>query len=147
MTSAFLAYQIAPDRVIAQMWGSPMLDPTPQEAGPTSEQASTVQSSGSGVLLLRAAALVGTLILVVVQASDLLDLQPRQSWGLIVLIAASLAIILTIGTLLPKEAGRLARHLDLLVPLGLYLPANARWVGWRLGLPCLQSSRRAGRSS
>src|SRR5207247_8902738 len=63
-----------------------------------------------------------------------LPLKPRQPAGIVVLIPAVLAVALTLRLLLPVATGRLLRHKDLLVPLGLFVFANAI-LGWLFLLP------------
>jgi hypothetical protein len=52
-------------------------------------------------------------------------MQPRQDWGFLVLVAAVLAVGLTLGLVLPALWRTLRRHPDVLIPLGLYVPADA----------------------
>jgi hypothetical protein len=59
------------------------------------------------------------------QAASLGQLKPRQESGFAVLLAAGLAVGLTLRLLLPAATGRLLRHRDVLIPLGLYIPAAA----------------------
>jgi hypothetical protein len=51
-------------------------------------------------------------------------MQPRQDWGFLVLVAAVFAVGLTLGVVLPALWRTLRRHPDVLIPLGLYVPAT-----------------------
>jgi hypothetical protein len=79
----------------------------------------------TGVRLLRILAVVGTVAVLLWHLVALRGVQPRQGWGFIVLALAGLAVGVTLAVLLPRAAGRLLRHKDLLVPLGLYISAEA----------------------
>ncbi|HKB02160.1 MAG TPA: hypothetical protein VKD90_08070 [Gemmataceae bacterium] len=70
-------------------------------------------------------ALVGTGVVVLWQAVSLGRVNPRQDWGFLVLVLAGLAVGLMLALILPAATRRLLRHKDLLVPLGLYVSAEA----------------------
>jgi hypothetical protein len=63
---------------------------------------------------------------------------PRQDWGIVVIIVAVLAVGLTCLVLMPVATARLRRHLDLLLPLGLYVVAGALLDGLA-AIPILSS--------
>jgi hypothetical protein len=72
-------------------------------------------------LPLRVVAVVGPIAVLFARALSLPPAQPRQEVGFVVLAAATLAVGLTLSTLLRWSAGVIVRHLDLLVPYGLYV--------------------------
>ena len=77
--------------------------------------------------LLRLVALVGTGLVLLWKATSLAQMRPNQGWGFVVLFLACVAVGLTCLLVLPAATRRLRRHPDLLVPLGLYLTAEALW--------------------
>ena len=74
--------------------------------------------------LLRWLAVIGTALVFLYRLTSLWHMEPRQEYGIVVLVLASIAVGLTCRLLLPAATGKLARHLDLLLPLGLYLSAE-----------------------
>jgi hypothetical protein len=81
------------------------------------------QAGSSLLTALRVIGLVGTAAVVAWQTVSLGPLKPRQEWGFAVLIIAGAAVGLTLFVLLPNSTRRLLRHKDILIPLGLYIPA------------------------
>jgi hypothetical protein len=79
----------------------------------------------SQVAPLRWVAIIGTSVVFLWRATSLSRMQPRQDWGIVVAIAAVLAVGFTCLALMPRATGRLRRHMDLLLPLGLYTVAEA----------------------
>jgi hypothetical protein len=77
------------------------------------------------LLALRVVAGVGTAAVVLVNAASLASLKPRQEYGFLVLVLAVLGVGLTLRVFLWPAAGRLTRHPDLLLPLGLFVTAEA----------------------
>ena len=59
------------------------------------------------------------------RATSLSGMQPRQDWGIVVVVAAAIAVGLACLVLLPAAMDRLRRHMDLLLPLGLLVPTEA----------------------
>jgi hypothetical protein len=79
----------------------------------------------------RGVAAAGTALVLAQQVVGSFPLQPRQGWGLLVLLLAVPAVALTVAALMPRAAGRLYRHPDLLVPLGVLVLADGL-LGWLL---------------
>ena len=71
--------------------------------------------------LLRWLAVIGTAAVFLYRVTSLWHIEARQEYGIVVLVLATIAVGLTCLVLLPAATGKLARHLDLLLPLGLYL--------------------------
>jgi hypothetical protein len=86
--------------------------------------------------LLRGAALAGTAVVLLQQFVGGFPLLPRQGWGVPFLVVAALAVALAVGLLMPRAAGQLGRHPDLLVPLGLLTFTDGA-LGWLQLLPAL----------
>jgi len=84
--------------------------------------------------VLRVVALIGVMVVLLQEAVASFPLKPRQEYGIPVLVLALLGVGLTLGLLLPGTIGKLLRHKDLLVPLGLLTLANAA-LGWLMLLP------------
>jgi SAM-dependent methyltransferase len=84
--------------------------------------------------LLRGVALLGTAAVLLQEVVSGFPLQPRQGWGVPLLILATLAVALATGVLMARAAGRLLRHPDLLVPLGL-LTFTEGALGWVQRIP------------
>jgi hypothetical protein len=74
---------------------------------------------------LRLVAVIGTGLVLLSKAASLAWMKPNQGLGFLVLILAAVGVGLTCVLVLPAAARRLRRHPDLLVPLGLYLTAEA----------------------
>jgi hypothetical protein len=85
---------------------------------------------------LRWLALVGVAVVVLPQAAGLLDLRPRQGWGFLLLFLIVPVVAVAIARLTPGAAGRLRRHPDLLVPLGVLVFLDAI-LGWLQRAPAL----------
>jgi hypothetical protein len=78
------------------------------------------------LVALRLIALVGTGAVIAWNAATSLGrLEPRQEYGLLVLVLAGLGVGFTLIVALRTATGRLFRHPDLLVPLGLYVTVEA----------------------
>jgi hypothetical protein len=84
--------------------------------------------------VLRLIAVVGTAAVLLQELVSAFPPQPRQGWGVPFLLGAALAVAVVVGLLLPRAAGRLWRHPDLLVPLGLLTLADGA-LGWLQRLP------------
>jgi hypothetical protein len=78
-----------------------------------------------GVGPLRWIAIAGTGIVLLWQATSLPQMQPRQEWGIVVVVLAAIAVGLACQLLLPDATRTLGRHGDLLLPLGLLIPTAA----------------------
>ncbi|MGO8691506.1 MAG: hypothetical protein ACLQLG_17935 [Thermoguttaceae bacterium] len=74
--------------------------------------------------LLRYTAIVGTGIVLVWRVTSLFGMRPRQEWGILVVAAAAIAVGLVCRLLMPAATARLGRHMDLLLPLGFYIPTE-----------------------
>jgi hypothetical protein len=83
---------------------------------------------------LRCLAVIGVSAVLLQQAMTALPLQPRQEYGIPLLLIALPAVSLVLYGQMPRAAGRLHRHKDLLVPLGIYTFAAAA-IGWLASLP------------
>jgi len=79
--------------------------------------------------LLRWVAIIGTGVVFLWRATSLSRMQPRQGWGIVVVIVAVLAVGLTCLKFMPVATGRLRRHMDLLLPFGLCTVAEALLEG------------------
>jgi hypothetical protein len=86
----------------------------PNEAAPSPHASSLL-------VFLRLAASIGIGIVLCCQASSLFSMEPRQDWGFIVLVLAVPAVGLVSILLLPSAVAKLKQHLDLILPLGLYI--------------------------
>ncbi|MGA2067494.1 MAG: hypothetical protein ABSG86_21165 [Thermoguttaceae bacterium] len=75
--------------------------------------------------LLRRVAIVGSSGVLFWRATSLSGMQPRQNWGIVVVLGVAFAAALTCLMLMPAATGRLRRHMDLLLPLSLYIPTEA----------------------
>jgi hypothetical protein len=102
------------------MWQEPDNKPN----SPTPRPDTTPQ-----VGLLRWVAIIGTGVVFLWRATSLSRMQPRQDWGIVVVVLAVLAVGLTCLVLMPVATGRLRRHMDLLLPFGLYTVAEALLEG------------------
>jgi hypothetical protein len=94
--------------------------PTPAEPAPFEQPAASTTST-----CLRLVAVVGTGAVLLWNVVQLRHLGPRQESAFIVLVVAGVAVAFTLWRLLPGAAEQLRRHPDLLLPLGLYVPAEA----------------------
>jgi len=74
--------------------------------------------------LLRWLAVIGSAVVFLYHLTSLWHMEPRQEYGIVVLVLASIAVGLTCLVMLPAATGKLVRHLDLLLPLGLYFSAE-----------------------
>jgi len=74
--------------------------------------------------LLRWLAVIGAALVFLHRVTSLWHMQPRQEYGIVVLVLAAIAVGLTCLVMLPAATGKLARHRDLLLPLGIYLSAE-----------------------
>ncbi len=74
---------------------------------------------------LRWVAIIGSGVIFLWRATSLSRMQPRQDWGIVVVIVAAVAVGFTCLVLMPLATRRLRRHLDLLLPFGLYIIAEA----------------------
>lgn len=84
---------------------------------------------------LRGAALAGVAVVLIQQAATSVSArQPRQEWGIVVLMLAVAAVIGAVIFLMPDAGRQLLRHPDLMVPLGLLVFAEAL-VGWLALVP------------
>ncbi len=92
----------------------------------------------SQIGLLRWVAIIGTSVVFLWRATSLSRMQPRQDWGIVVVIVAVLAVGLTCLMLMPVATGRLRRHMDLLLPFGLYVIAQAL-LGGLAAIPIVSS--------
>ena len=81
-------------------------------------------TSQARLALLRWLATIGTAVVFLYRITSLWHMEDRQAYGIVVLVLATIAVGLTCFVLLPAATGKLARHLDLLLPLGLYLSAE-----------------------
>ena len=90
-------------------------------ANPYGRIAGSTSSVSRPLWFLRLTALLGTSIVLCRAPSSLPSIQPRQDWGFIVLMLAIPAVASACVLLLPSATGKLEQHLDLLLPLGLYI--------------------------
>ncbi len=106
-----------------------MIEPgTDKVGGKETTASSTSPSSRSpSVRRLRLVALLGAGLVLLWKATSLGQMRPNQGWGFVVLFLACVAVGLTGVMVLPAATRRLRRSPDLLVPLGLYLSAEALW--------------------
>lgn len=95
-------------------------------------------SASRPLLILRLIALVGVAIVLCWDASSLWSMEPRQDWGSTVLVLAVPAVAFACVVLMPRATSKLSRHLDLLLPLGLYITA-VELLGFLTTLPVLAS--------
>lgn len=95
------------------------------ETHPRGDVIKMPSSTSLATALLRLIAFLGTGAFILWQVVSLARLQPRQSDGFKVLFVVMLAVGFTLLILLPDALRRLSRHPDLLVPLGLFISANA----------------------
>ena len=65
------------------------------------------------------------------------DAACAEEWGILVVAAAAIAVGLVCRLLMPAATARLGRHVDLLLPLGFYIPTETM-----LGLLAKRLSRR-----
>jgi hypothetical protein len=82
----------------------------------------------------RGVAAAGSALVLAQRVVGMFPLRPPQAWGLLVLLLAVPAVALAVAALMPRAAGRLYRHPDLLVPLGLLVFADGL-LGWLMLLP------------
>jgi hypothetical protein len=94
--------------------------PEPDAPGPLDQP-----PASPALTALRLIAVVGTSAVVLWKVVQLRNLGPRQESAFVVLVLAAVAVALALWRLLPAAADRLRRHPDLLLPLGLYVPAEA----------------------
>jgi hypothetical protein len=87
----------------------------------TSPESVTAQAR---LTLLRWLAVTGTAVVFLYRVASLWHMEPRQEYGIVVFVLAVIAVGLTCLVMLPAATGKLVRHLDLLLPLGLYLSAE-----------------------
>jgi hypothetical protein len=87
-------------------------------------------------LVLRVVALLGTVAVLLQQAWSDFPPKPRQEYFVVVLLLALLAVGLTFLGFMRFAAGRLLRHLDLLVPIGLVTTIEGV-LGWLVLLPAV----------
>jgi hypothetical protein len=100
----------------------------PEPAAELHRDASLLPRPASSALrILRLVALVGTAAALLWQATSLAHIKPRQEIGFLVLLAAFAAVAATLWFVLSRATGMLLRHKDLLLPLGLLVPAEALW--------------------
>lgn len=106
-----------------------MIEPEADNVGGKETTAASTSPSGMSPTArrLRLLALVGTGLVLLWKATSLGQMRPNQGWGFVVLFLACVAVGLTCLLVLPAATRRLRRHPDLLVPLGLYLTAEALW--------------------
>jgi hypothetical protein len=106
-----------------------MIEPGADDIGGQATTAVSTSPSGTSPTArrLRLLALVGTGLVLIWKATSLSQMRPNQIWGFVVLFLACVAVGLTCLMVLPGATRRLRRHPDLLVPLGLYLTAEALW--------------------
>jgi len=88
--------------------------------------------------LLRWVAIIGTGVVFLWRATSLSAMQPRQDWGIVVVIMAVLAVGLACLVLMPVATARLRRHMDLLLPFGLYTVVQALLSGL-MAIPILSA--------
>jgi hypothetical protein len=91
---------------------------------PDGESPSSSDRSRARLTILRSVAIVGTSVVFLSRAASLFQMEPRQEWGIVILVVASLAVGITCLTMLRVELAKLSRHWDLLLPLGLYITAQ-----------------------
>ncbi len=118
-----------------------MPDPDePMEQEPYSQPSGQMPTLATAPQLrgLRWVAIIGTGIVAAWRAASLSGMEPRQDWGIVVLVLECLAVGLTCVTLLPAATARLRQHMDLLLPLGLYLPAT-ELLGGLMVIPVLSA--------
>lgn len=78
-----------------------------------------------GASVLRILAAIGTLGAVLWRASQLAHLEPRQGYALGLVLILPLAVACMLLVVLPSATWKLVRNLDLLVPFGLWVTADA----------------------
>jgi hypothetical protein len=84
--------------------------------------------------VLRAVALLGVGVVLLVGAVTAFPIKPRQEYGIVVFALALAGVALMFKVLMPGTFDKLLRHRDLLVPLGLLILAEAVLV-WLMLLP------------
>jgi hypothetical protein len=84
--------------------------------------------------VLRVVAVLGVGVVLLQEAVTAFPVKPRQEYGIAVLVLALAGVALMLRFLMPGTAGKLLRHRDLLVPLGLLILAEAA-LGWLMLLP------------
>jgi len=87
---------------------------------------------------LQVVATLGVLFILGQQTVQAFPIQPRQGYSLLVLLLAAMGVALAFALFLPRQAGQLIRHPNLLVPLGLFVLLEAA-LGWFASLPVLQN--------
>lgn len=94
----------------------PAPNPTPGPEG---------RDTPASIRVLRLLALIATTAVLVWQTTSLARIRPRQEYGFVVLALAALAVAAALAVLLPAATRCLVRNMDLLVPLGLWIPLDA----------------------
>jgi len=69
-------------------------------------------------IVLRLVAILGPLVVLAWDVAELPSSQPRQGWGLVVLVLAGFVVFGFLAAVTPRALGKLLRNPDLLVPLG-----------------------------
>jgi hypothetical protein len=90
-------------------------------------------------VLLRLVAVVGPLAVIAWEVMELPEPRPRQGWGIVVVILAGLAVCGFLATVTTRAIGVLARHPDILVPLGVAVTLYGA-VDWLASLPALAAA-------
>ncbi|HEV3444163.1 MAG TPA: hypothetical protein VG099_05935 [Gemmataceae bacterium] len=85
---------------------------------------------------LRVVSLCGVCLVLLQQSVTALPFKLRQAYGIVVLVLAVVAVVLVLAILMPGTIGKLKRHVDLLVPLGLFTLADTVF-GWLFLLPAI----------